>query len=239
VIQTRNEVVLYDAGIAWRGGGSVAEQVLVPFLRSRKISRIDRFVVSHDDLDHSGGVKTIQAGHEIGQLLSGEPLQGIDSFACEDGLGWRADEVRFDALQVPFEVAPSGNDRSCLLRVTAGDYTLLLTGDIEAAAERWLVQHRRGLAADIALVPHHGSNTSSTSPFIDSVRPDYAVVSAGHANRWGFPKPEVVGRWRRAGAVVMNTAASGAVYFRTCARAGVVRHRLERQYRQRFWHATN
>jgi competence protein ComEC len=113
----------------------------------------------------------------------------------------------------------------------------LLTGDIEAASERALIQSQVPLAADVVIVPHHGSTTSSTVPFVNSVQADYAIVSAGHANRWGFPKSAVVARWSAAGAEVLNTASSGAVRFRVCASGGVVEMEKERSLRRRFWHA--
>ena len=114
---------------------------------------------------------------------------------------------------------------------------MLLTGDIEASAEYQLIRNGAPVASDIVVVPHHGSLTSSTVPFADSVRPAYAVISAGFGNRWGFPKPRVVERWRAVGATVLNTASSGAVYFRVCSRTGVVAVGRERQLRHRFWHA--
>ena len=114
---------------------------------------------------------------------------------------------------------------------------MLLTGDIEAEAERRLIQSGAHLASDIVVVPHHGSMTSSSIPFTDSVRPDFAVVSAGYGNRWNFPKPRVVERWRARGAVVLNTATAGAVHFRVCAGDGVAGPGLTRRLRHRFWHA--
>ena len=114
---------------------------------------------------------------------------------------------------------------------------MLLTGDIEASSEYRLVRNGASVASDIVVVPHHGSLTSSTVPFTDSVRLSYAVVSAGYSNRWGFPKPLVVDRWRAVGATVINTASSGAIHFRVCSRGGIVAMSRERQLRHRFWHA--
>jgi len=75
-------------------------------------------------------------------------------------------------------------------------------------------------SASVVLVPHHGSLTSSSPAFVHRLRPDLAVASAGYANRWGFPKERVTKRWEGAGAVVLDTANSGAVSFRLCKRDG-------------------
>ena len=240
-VQTRTSVLLYDTGMAWRGGGSAADQVVLPFFRSRRIDRLDRLVISHADLDHSGGVSRILGELTVGDLLTGETLGLSRERPCISGQGWIYDNVRFEVLYPTRSSTGSdtrdGNASSCVLRVSAGSYSLLLTGDIEASSERELVQSRASFAADIALVPHHGSLTSSTVPFVDSVYPDFAVVSAGYANRWGFPKKGVVERWEAMGAEVLNTATSGALYFRVCSDDGVVRMRAERDQRRRFWHA--
>lgn len=236
-VQTRTGVLLYDTGMAWRSGGSVAEQVVIPFLRSRRIEVIDWLVVSHSDLDHSGGVPAILDELTVGEVIVGETLALSRQRQCATGQGWSSGSIRFDVLHPGGQDQHGGNASSCVLRVSAGPYALLLTGDIEARSERELVQARASLAADIAIIPHHGSLTSSSVPFIDSVYPDFAVVSAGHANRWGFPKERVVERWEAMGAEILNTAAAGALYFRVCEDDGVSEMHKEREQRRRFWHA--
>jgi len=236
-VQTRESVLLFDTGMAWRSGGSVATQSVLPFLRGRGIRHIDWLLVSHTDLDHSGGVDAIRATLGVGEVIAGERLASGLHRQCRAGERWTAAGVRFDVLH-PGAVDPgAGNESSCVVRVSAGPHGLLLTGDIEAESERRLIQSSAQLASTVVVVPHHGSMTSSTVPFIDSVRADFAVVSAGYANRWGFPKPRVVERWRAAGAEVFSTASSGAVYFRVCETGGVVAVEQERERRHRFWHA--
>ena len=236
-IQTREGTLLYDTGMAWRGGGSVAEQVILPFLRSRSIQHIDWLVISHADLDHSGGTAAIADKLSVGTVFFGEPLPDVSGRRCRSGKRWQSGGVSFTFLHPSPQSKLEGNASSCVLRVTAGHYGLLLTGDIEAASERALIQRQAPLGADVVIVPHHGSITSSTVPFVNTVRADYAIVSAGHANRWGFPKPTVVTRWAAAGAEVLNTASSGAVRFRVCASGGIVNMEEERLLRRRFWHA--
>jgi competence protein ComEC len=103
------------------------------------------------------------------------------------------------------------NDASLVLRIVHGRTAALLTGDIEHRAEADLLTTGLPLASDVLKVPHHGSATSSTRPWLAAVAPRIAVVSSGADNRFGFPAPEVVHRLRAAGATVWNTAEDGAV----------------------------
>ena len=237
VIQTHSDVLLYDTGVAWRGGGSVAEQVIEPFLASRGIRSIDGLFVSHADLDHSGGVAHIVQTMRPRFIVSGEPLNDAASLLCKAGTTWWSGAVRFAVLHPAADRPEDGNDASCVVRVSAGPYRILLTGDIEKPAERRILQRGVSPGAEVVVVPHHGSSTSSSVPFVDSVNPLVAIVSAAHANRWGFPRPDVVARWESVGAKVLNTARHGAVRIRVCAADGIAATDLERERRRRFWHA--
>jgi len=236
-VQTHAGVMLFDTGMAWRGGGSAAEQSIVPFLRARGLRHVNQLVISHGDLDHSGGVEAIRREIGVGHVLAGEQSDRFASSRCRAGQYWESAGIRFEVLHPARSSSAAGNAASCVVRVSAGPYGMLLTGDIEASSEYRLVRNGASVASDIVVVPHHGSLTSSTVPFTDSVRPSYAVVSAGYSNRWGFPKPLVVDRWRAVGATVINTASSGAIHFRVCSRGGIVAMSRERQLRHRFWHA--
>ncbi len=233
VSQTQNRILVFDTGVAYRGGGSAAEQVVLPFLASLGVSRIDWLVVSHSDIDHSGGYETLASGIEIGQLLAGRFLP--DATPCHAGLEWMADGVRYRILHPRPGGGGSGNNASCVLLVSAGAYSVLMTGDIEADAEREMLQRGLPGAVDVVVVPHHGSLTSSSTPFVDATSPLIAVVSAGFGNRWGQPREAVVARWLASGADVINTATAGAVSLRLCAREGLIERRRDRQTRRRFW----
>jgi len=233
VVQTESHIIVFDTGMAFRGGGSIAEQIVLPFLKSRGASRIDWLLISHADIDHSGGFETLAAGMEIGEVLAGEALPG--AHACRAGREWVVDGLRFRILHPAAAADHSGNNASCVLLVSAGPHGFLLTGDIEVDAERAILERGFAGEVDAVVVPHHGSLTSSSAAFVDATSPLLAVVSAGHENRWGFPKHAVVERWQAVGAEVVNTATAGAVSLRLCARGGVVELRRDRQTRRRFW----
>lgn len=237
VLQTTATAVIYDTGVVFRGGGSIAEAVVLPFLRSRGIGNVDRLIVSHADIDHSGGVPAILAQTPVRQTLLGEPLRyavGKAEF-CRAGQNWQADGVDFRFLYPPPASRQSGNNASCVLRIAVGEHSLLLTGDIEAAAEHELLRQQLAAPVDVVVVPHHGSATSSTASLVEQLSPRLAIISAGHMNRWGLPRQSVVERWQQSGAQVLNTANDGAVSFTLCERGGVRQLRADRDRRHRFW----
>jgi competence protein ComEC len=219
VVRTRHHVLLYDTGPRYRSGFDTGEAVVVPYLRHRGISRVDLMMVSHGDIDHSGGVESILASHPVARILAGGPLpfepRSPPVEPCEAGQGWSWDGVEFEVLHPGTGRPYGGNEGSCVLRVTAGDVVLLLTGDIEAGAEADLVRrYGAALEADVLVLPHHGSRTSSTPAFVEAVQPRHALVAAGYRNRFGFPHPEVRERYAVAGAELLETGRSGAIHLR-------------------------
>jgi competence protein ComEC len=122
-----------------------------------------------------------------------------------------------------------------VLRVRAGEHTVLLTGDIERRAEAELVERGHLARADIVLVPHHGSRTSSTPALVSATQPRWALVPSGHRNRWGFPKPDVVERWQSVGAEVLVGSATGAIDFELHPQHPIAPPRLWRLAQRRPW----
>ena len=199
---------------------------------------IDWLVVSHADNDHAGGVAVLATHFELGRVIAGEKLTAIDvkGFRCAAGQFWLSNGLEFRFLHPGTADTVSGNDASCVLSISAGSNRLLLTGDIETAGEQAVLARMPFAAVNVVLIPHHGSLTSSSPSFVNRLSPDLAIASVGYANRWGFPKPRVTKRWAGAGAVVLNTASSGAISLRLCAKGGASQLREERIRQRRFWH---
>ncbi|MCG8434086.1 MAG: DNA internalization-related competence protein ComEC/Rec2 [Gammaproteobacteria bacterium] len=238
VIQTRNHVLLYDTGPSFSSGSDTGKLVVVPMLRSKGLSP-DRIIISHNDNDHAGGLQSVREVFPKAMLYTPRDIvQGGEKITpCRSGEQWVWDGVSFEILHPGNIASYSRNNSSCVLRVRTRGGSLLLTGDIEAEVERRLVRTMRDkLASRILVVPHHGSGTSSTGAFIQAVRPEFALVSAGFQNRWGFPKAEVTERYRRHGVHVLNTAASGALEYQV-DQAGVRLIREERRANLRLWRA--
>jgi competence protein ComEC len=224
VIRTRSHALVYDTGPRYSAESDGGARVLLPALRSMGVSRLDGLVVSHRDADHSGGGESLQKGMTIGWLLSslepGHPLrmQARQSIPCFAGQSWLWDSVTFEILHPLLdEVADESrktNDRGCVLRIVAEGYRLLLPADIEALSEQELLGRSLPgeLAADVLVVPHHGSRTSSTAEFLDAVSPRWAIFTVGYRNRFGHPKPDVVQRYAERPIQLLRTDANGAVH---------------------------
>ncbi len=231
VVETQGRVLIFDTGPAWRGGGAAARVSLLPFLRARGIRRIDRLVVSHPDQDHAGGVATLAAAMEIGSLTT---VPGATPASpCRRGDAWRWDGVRFEVLHPRADAEGSDNDRSCAIRVSGAGGSALLLADPESAAEQEMQE--RPLAADVVLLPHHGSRTSSSPEFVARVAARIGIVSAGFGNRWNLPSPDIVARWRAAGTTVLSTADEGAVTIRFAGQSGAIAVESERRRNRRWW----
>lgn len=212
VVRTHRHVLVYDAGPAVRDGFDAGERVVVPALRALGVRRLDRLLVSHGDHDHIGGLQAVRAAFPIAKLNGppGLPLQ--EGEPCVAGQTWQWDGVRFEVLHPGPHFPYLRNESSCVLAVRGAYGSVLLTGDIGEVIERGLVKRvGPALAADVVVIPHHGSAGSSSPAFINATRPRLALASAGYGNRFGHPRADVLERWRRSGAEVLATPASGAV----------------------------
>lgn len=237
LVQTSNSTLLYDAGPRFMSGADTGTLVVVPYLESLGIRELDTLVISHGDLDHSGGSAAVVERFPNSTLAVGELRNAPAKQAelCVAGQRWTWDGVEFRFLQPAAQNRGEGNDSSCVMRVSAGANSVLFTGDIERPVERQLLREGLLEGATVAMVPHHGSRTSSGADFVASLRPQLAVVSSGYLNRWGFPKADVVGRWQAVGAEVLNTADSGAITFSLCADGEVTDIGRARLDQRKFW----
>jgi ComEC/Rec2-related protein len=167
VVQTAHHVLVYDTGAKFSEQSDMGQSVLLPFLRTQGITKIDSLIISHGDNDHIGGAMSLMHGMETEKVVTSVPQQ-LSEYApieCTAGQTWRWDEVEFTMLG-PQQVFASDNDNSCVLKIQSKHGAVLLTGDIEAAAESRLVEtYGEALKADVLVAPHHGSKTSSTIGF--------------------------------------------------------------------------
>ncbi|MFZ2404096.1 MAG: DNA internalization-related competence protein ComEC/Rec2, partial [Methylobacter sp.] len=213
VVQTRHHLLVYDTGAKFSEQSDMGQSVLLPFLRSQGIAKIDSLVISHGDNDHIGGAASLMRGIATEQVLTSVPqqLNGYVPIHCAAGQSWLWDEVKFTML-APQQAFVSDNDNSCVLKIESKHGAVLLTGDIEAAAESWLVEtYGEGLKADVLVSPHHGSKTSSTAGFLQAIQPEYVLIPAGYKNQFGHPHKDVLVRYRQVDAQWLNSAHSGAI----------------------------
>lgn len=242
VVETHRHVLVYDTGPRFSAQFDAGRAVVAPYLIYRAYRAIDTLIISHGDNDHRGGARSLLELIPARRVLSSVPgrLAWAGAQACRQGQHWRWDGVDVRILSPP-ALRGRGNNDSCVLRVQAGTARVLLSGDIEARAETDLLAAtppgRRGgaLAADLLVVPHHGSRTSSTAAFVRAVSPRYALYAVGYRNRYHFPHPTVVARYTALGAKQFDTARTGALIFRL-GTDGVRPPQRYRVYAQRYWH---
>jgi competence protein ComEC len=217
LVETASHTLLFDTGAGEAG------RTLVPMLQARAISRLDTLVLSHNDNDHMGAAASLLAQWPVDAIRLSQPESVEEPFQhkvalCRAGEGWSWDGVLFTWL-APFgdEAEDEGNNsKSCVLRVAAGNghgAAVLLTGDLPASGEaRLLASYPPDmLRSDVLLAPHHGSNTSSSAPFIAAVAPRAAWISAGYRNQYRHPHPQVLARYQAAGVPIWRSDRDGAV----------------------------
>lgn len=244
LVRTANHALLYDTGASY-ADSDAGERIVVPYLRASGIGELEGVVVSHDDNDHSGGLRSVLRDLPIGWLLHALPADSAlldDAPAprrCQRGQHWQWDGVRFEILNPPpAAYAHDGrrdNDFSCVLKVSRGEDSLLITGDAERRGELELLESGADLSATVLLAGHHGSLTSSLVEFIARVRPQHVVFMVGHRNRYGHPHPQVVARFRAANANILRSDRGGLIRLRF-GEAGVEASEYLPSHR-RYWHA--
>lgn len=240
LLRTAHHALLYDAGPRFSRESDAGHRVLVPLLRALDV-RLDTLVLSHRDSDHTGGAQAVLMMQPQARLLSSiEPEHELQQvrFAepCAAGQHWQWDGVFFEVLHpqaADYTGVRKTNAMSCTLRISNGTQTALLAGDIEQTQETRLVASGAPLAADVLLVPHHGSKTSSSAAFLDVVQPRMALVQSGYRNRFGHPASPVLVRYAERHITVVDTPHCGAVRWQSWQAQGVT---CEREVQRRYWH---
>lgn len=247
VLRTAHHVWLYDTGPRHGVNGDSGAHIILPWLTGENIRRLDGLILSHDDIDHTGGAPAVLAGEQVGWVLTSLPrshalFQGRDGDRwrqCQAGQHWQADGVTFQVLYPEPGSYRQGrvrdNHRSCVVKVTAAHGSLLLTGDIEAADEVSLLARCRScLAAQVLVAPHHGSRTSSTREFIAAVAPAWVIFSVGAHNPFGHPAPDVVARYHAANSGLLRSDRAGLIGLRWTIK-GFGQPKVWRQTGAHYW----
>jgi competence protein ComEC len=239
LVKTRHHVLVYDTGDKFSdqfdiGRDLVAQQILRDGYR-----KINTLIISHGDSDHAGGMEGLLSVLPAGRLLSGE-REGVGSRVletCQAGQHWQVDGVIFQVLSPAAASFPrKRNNRSCVIKVSGKQHSLLLSGDIYNDQERWLLDNvpLEVLRSDVLLVPHHGSKSSSSDAFIDGVSPTIALASVGYQSRYGHPHDVVVERYRQRNIHLFRTDHSGALILSSVNHFEEIQH--ARWQSGRYWH---
>ena len=224
--EKKQEMTDYDVG----------KRIIEPYLDYHGIRKLDTVVLTHPDLDHGGGLGYILENFEVSRLL------GISEMPLDSPTNRRLRAIA-EARDIPYAFPYAGeialtptatlnllhpidaastdlldadkNDDSLVIKLSYGEVDVLFTGDIGKAAETRLIASGQDLRSEILKVPHHGSRTSSSAPFLDAVQPRCAIFSLGAGNRYQFPHPEVVARYEGRECQLWRTDVSAAITLRT------------------------
>lgn len=211
VIQTAKHLLVYDTGMKFYQGGDMAQLALIPYLNTLGIKVLDKVVISHPDLDHRGGLPSLEEKYSIKELLVDNVAFYHRGKNCHRYPAWEWDGVSFRFLAISQKFRDKNNS-SCVLKIENKVGKVLFTGDIEKLAENYLVaKYGQLLKADVLIVPHHGSKTSSTLAFIKAVAPTQAIISYAFDNRYHFPHAKTLTTLQHEGATIYNTSDCGMV----------------------------
>jgi len=215
LLQIAGRSLLFDVAGGLPGAVYHFDSTAAPILQNIGLNQVDTIVLSHEDFDHMGGFYSPNFDLHWRRLVNPKG-QGSRAQPCRPGRveHW-SDDVTLQWLSGGAnDASESDNDSSCVLKVAAYGVSVLFMADVGKSKERDLVSYWGDqLNADILIVGHHGSNTSSSATLLKWVKPRYAVISAGFDNPFGHPNTEVVKRLNAAGALILNTADTGALRF--------------------------
>lgn len=211
VVRTLHHTLIFDTGMKFYRGSDMGKLVIIPYLKSLGIKKIDTLVISHPDLDHRGGSPSIRKTFQIGEFMVNDPSFYHEGSNCHFKKSWIWDGIHFEFLPI-LKKFKDKNNLSCVLKIKSRNASLLLTGDIERQAEAYLIKnYSNKLQADMLVVPHHGSKTSSSRDFVSKISPEIAFLSFATANRYHFPHQATLDTLKNQGSAIVSTAHCGEI----------------------------
>ncbi|WP_456278220.1 DNA internalization-related competence protein ComEC/Rec2 [Bacillus sp. AK128] len=237
-IPFRKEVYLIDTGGTvpydlekWQQRSnpfSIGKDTILPYLKAKGIRKINKLILTHPDLDHIGEASYLLKNIEIDEIVTGayHSSEGLEAEVLnlasklnvkvrrvKAGDHWKAGDLSFKIL-APSTSYSKKNDGSIVLTAFLDGKSWLFTGDIEEEAEEDLLERYPNLKIDVLKVSHHGSLTSTSSHFLNTVRPRVALISAGLNNRFGHPHPDVLSRLKTYDTVIFRTDQHGGIRYK-------------------------
>jgi len=240
VVQTKDHTLVFDAGPKYSDSFNAGTAIILPFLQQQGIKSIDTLVISHADNDHIGGAQPLMQNIAVDSLLTSIPTHILpEALPCLSGQSWQWNQIDF-SMMYPYEGDNgSENNLSCVLKVSNTAGSVLLTGDIETEAEEQLIlKHGNALQATILVAPHHGSKTSSSTHFIDTVQAEVVLFPVGYHNRYHFPAKKITDRYQQQNIRQYDTATHGAIQFKMGIDVMSAPH-LYRENAKTIWSAYN
>lgn len=220
LVTPSGKTMLIDAG------NNDKEQTMLDYLTKYHISKLDAVIGTHPDADHIGGLdkvidqvpvtsiympKVQSNTKTFESLLKSIKSKGLKVKTAKAGVSFDLDKQVHVAMLAPKGSYEDTNNMSAVVKVTFGQHSFLLTGDAESESEKAMIASGADLRADVLLVGHHGSNSSTTLKFLKTVNPKYAVIQVGKDNTYGHPKSTVLNRLQKQGVKVYRNDLQGTV----------------------------
>ena len=235
IITPRSKAVLVDTGGSFSGSNyDIGERVVAPYLKHYGVTTVDYLILTHGHQDHAGGAAGVAGRVSVNQVMlpREEYSQAVQALvhtkpAISIIPTYTDQTFQLDGVNVSIEhavgengrnQAVTGNEVSSVIRVSYGQHSFLITGDLEAKGEEMLLATKAVKPCTVLKVGHHGSKTSTTAAFLQALAPEYAVISVGYANRFGHPHPETIRRLTDRQTVIYRTDTHGAVVFKSDGR---------------------
>ena len=206
----------------------VGEDTVVPFLKSKGVTTINKLFITHGDTDHAGSAESILREMKVQELVLSDRREknelekklasiasskGISVRLVTSGDSWRVGEDQFYVLSPRENSQGDANNGSIVLYTELGGLRWLFTGDLEAEGEAELIKKNPTLAVDVLKIGHHGSKSSTNEDFLEQVSPQWAIISVGKNNRYQHPHQEVLERLQNKEMIVYRTDQHGAITY--------------------------
>ncbi|RFU65776.1 DNA internalization-related competence protein ComEC/Rec2 [Peribacillus glennii] len=217
-----------------RSSFNTGTDIILPFLKSKGIGRLDKLILTHPDADHIGSVREVAGGIGVSEMIIGKGSEqeylkrqfdvlavasNIRVKTVQMGNQWKAGAYTFYILN-PFRAEEDKNESSIVIYAELGGKRWLFTGDLGVEGEEAIIRRYPDIRADILKAGHHGSKTSTSELLLDVLKPTTAIISAGKGNRYGHPHAQVTKSLKKRKIVVYRTDENGGITYRFKGKQG-------------------
>jgi len=225
-----------DKTILIDGGPPEAGSKVVSYLQDQQIEKIDLLIATHPDMDHIGGLPHVMEKIRVKRILDSGKLHNTSIYAAylqqirkqniPVHIAMENEKIRIDpALSIrvlnTYGATKTNNQSSIALKLTYEEVDFLLMSDVEMEQEKKLME-THDVEAEIIKVAHHGSNTSTSFPFLKAVNPETALLTYSKENDFGHPVDRVIANLNKINAAIYSTASFGDVLIKTDGKRYVV-----------------
>ncbi|WP_042458591.1 DNA internalization-related competence protein ComEC/Rec2 [Neobacillus dielmonensis] len=229
--------VMYE-GESWkqkRKPFEVGRDVVVPLLKSKGITTINKLILTHGDMDHIGGALSVIKELHVKEILLPDVAQSSETeldiikeaekrkipvIRVSEGFQWSGGSATFTILGPKENFNGERNSGSIATFAQVGGLNWFFGGDLDQEGEQRIIQKYPNLKVDVLKAGHHGSKTSSSNEFIKRISPAIALISVGEHNHFGHPHQEVLNKLNEAGATIYRTDQQGAVTYQFYRQSG-------------------